>query len=170
MSIKTMALGVVVAAAAFAVPAEAQIWKRGDVVVRSDERVISRNDSRTYEGARCVQVQIDRYGDRRNTTVCDWDRDGVYGDSDDRRIYEQRRRDGRRDPGYGYWEYRNAGQRRAAEVHARNEARKREQEYERRQRELTRERQKREQDALKERQKREREAQKNRQKGNGRWG
>lgn len=165
MSIKTMALGVAVAAAAFAAPAGAQIWKRGDVVVRQDERVVTRTDSRVHDGARCVQVQLERYGSRRTETVCDWDRDGVYGDDGDRRVYEERRRAGRRDPGYGYWdyEYKNAGQRRKAEVHQRNEARKRDQERERREREILRERQKREQDALKERQKREREAQKRRQ-------
>jgi hypothetical protein len=148
MSIKTLALGVVVGAAAFAAPVEAQIWKRGDVVTRSDERVITRTDARTANGASCVSVQLERQRTRRTEQVCDWDRDGVYGDSDDRRM-EAQRRSGRTDNGV----YRNAGQRRAAEVHARNEARKREhklmkerekarRDYEKRQRELEREREK----------------------------
>ena len=165
MSIKTMALGVVVAAAAYAAPAQAQVWnQRGDVVVRSDDRIVNRS-ARTVNGVRCVDVQLDRSGRRRTERLCDWNRDGVYGNEADRR-YEERRRSGRRDDDSDY-RYRNAGQRRAAEVHARNEARKREQAYEKRQRELLKERQKREQELLKERQKREREAQKRRQAGNG---
>lgn len=157
MSIKTLALGAI-AAAAFAVPAQAQIWKRGDVVVRQDERVISRSDQRTIYGERCVDVRVDRLGSRRTERVCDYDRDGVYGDSDDRRIYDQRRRDSRYE--YDRGVYRNRGQARAAEVHARNEARKREREYEKRERERLKEHQKREREELKRRQKRN---------GNGRW-
>ena len=157
MSIKTLALGAI-AAAAFAVPAQAQVWKRaGDVIVRSDERVVTRSGSRTVSGVTCVDVQLDRYGSRRTERVCDYDRDGVYGDSDDRRIYDQRRRDDRYE--YDRGVYRNRGQARAAEVHRRNEARKREREYEKRERER-----------LKEHQKREREELKRRQRGNdGRW-
>jgi len=160
MSIMTMALGVVVAAAAYAAPAQAQVWnQRGDVVVRSDDRIVNRS-ARTVNGVRCVDVQLDRSGRRRTERLCDWNRDGVYGNEADRRYEERRRND-------SDYRYRNAGQRRAAEVHARNEARKREQAYEKRQRELLKERQKREQELLKERQKREREAQKRRQAGNG---
>lgn len=166
MSIKSLVFSAL-AVAAFAAPAQAQIWKRdGAVVVRQEDRVLSRSGTQTVYGVRCVDVRMDRYGTARTERVCDYDGDGVYGDADDRRIYDQRRRDSRYE--YDRGVYRNRGQARAAEVHARNEARKREKEYEKRERELLRERQKREQDALKERQKRERERQK-KGKGNGRW-
>jgi hypothetical protein len=156
MSITRIALGVV-AAAAFAVPMEAQIWSKvpqgrtspsGDVVLRRAEQV--------YDGARCELIEVNRNGRRAVERLCDYDRDGVFGDRDDRRIESERR-----DRGYGVYagnrSGQNRGQVRAAEVHARNEARKRQHEYDKRQREILRERQKREQEALKERQKRERE-------------
>ena len=160
MSFTRIALGVV-AAAAFAVPMEAQIWSKvpqgrtspsGDIVLRRAEQV--------YDGARCELIEVNRNGRRVVERLCDYDRDGVFGDRDDRRIESDRR-----DRGYGVYAGnrggQNRGQARAAEVRARNEARKRQQEYDKRQREILRERQKREQEVLKERQKRERERQKN---------
>lgn len=155
MSLTRIALGVV-AAAAFAVPMEAQIWSKvpqgrtspsGDIVLRRAEQV--------YDGARCELIEVNRNGRRSVERLCDYDRDGVFGDRDDRRIESDRR-----NRGAGVYAGnrggQNRGQARAAEVHARNEARKREKEYDKRQREILRERQKREQEILKERQKRER--------------
>lgn len=157
MNFTRIALGVV-AAAAFAVPVEAQIWSKvpqgrtspsGDVVLRRSEQV--------YDGARCELIEVNRNGRRAVERLCDYDRDGVFGDRDDRRIESERR-----DRGYGVYAGnrggQNRGQARAAEVHARNEARKRQKEHEKRQREILKERQKREQEILKERQKRERQS------------
>lgn len=161
MSLTRIALGVM-AAAAFAVPVEAQIWSKvpqgrtsssGDPVLRRAEQV--------YDGARCELIEVNRNGRRAVERLCDYDRDGRYGDREDRRI-ESDRRDRREGVYAGNRGGQNRGQARAAEVHARNEARKREREYDKRQREILRERQKREQEILKERQKRERDAQKRR--------
>lgn len=161
MSISKLALGMV-AAAAFAVPAEAQIWKNvpsgrtsssGDVVLRRAEQV--------YDGARCELIEVQRSGRRQVERVCDYDGDGVFGDRDDQRMESQRR-----ERGEGVYAGnrggQNRGQARAAEVHDRNEARKRAKQQEKRSREILKERHKREQEMLKERQKREREQQKNR--------
>lgn len=140
-----------VAAAVFALPLEAQIWKRGDVVTQSGDRVIRRSDGRIVNGVTCVDVQLDRYGSRRTEQVCDFDRDGVYGDTDDRRIEAQRREAARRNGGmygvsrdriYNGVVYRTPGEARAAEVRDRNEARRRQHEIEKRQRELERDREK----------------------------
>lgn len=164
MSFTRIALGVV-AAAAFAVPVEAQIWSKvpqgrtspnGDVVLRRSEQV--------YDGVRCELIEVDRNGRRAVERLCDYDRDGVFGDRDDRRIESERR-----DRGQGVYAGnrggQNRGQARAAEVRARNEARKREKEYDKRQREILRERHKREQEEIRDRQKRERETQKRKPRG-----
>ncbi|MBA3889761.1 MAG: hypothetical protein H0X64_04455 [Gemmatimonadaceae bacterium] len=156
MSIARIALGVV-AAAAFAVPVEAQIWSKvpqgrtspsGDVVLRRAEQV--------HDGVRCELIEVNRNGRRQVERLCDYNRNGVFGDRDDRRVEAERR-----DRGDGVYAGnrggQNRGQARAAEVRARNEARKRDQAYEKRQRDILKERQKREQEMLKERQKRERE-------------
>ena len=159
MSIKKFALGVV-AAAAFAVPAEAQIWR--DVLngrTTSDGGRVTRRAEGTYDGARCEMIEVVRKSGRSVERLCDYDRDGVFGDREDRRIETDRR-----NRGVGVYAGNRGGQTRgqarAAEVHARNEARKRDKEYDKREREILKERQKREQEVLKERQKRERDREK----------
>ena len=168
MSIKKFALGVV-AAAAFAVPAEAQIWR--DVMTgrtTSDGGRVTRRAEGTYDGARCELIEVQRGTRRSVERLCDYDRDGVFGDRDDRRIETDRR-----NRGVGVYAGNRGGQTRgqarAAEVRARNEARKHDKEYEKRQRELLKERQKREQEELKERQKREREKRERQKRGPGGW-
>lgn len=156
MNITKIALGVV-AAAAFAVPVDAQIWSRvPQGRTSADGNVVLRRAEQVYDGVRCELIEVDRNGRRSVERLCDYDRDGVFGDRDDRRIEAERR-----DRGEGVYAGnrggQNRGQARAAEVHARNEARKRDKEHQKRQRELLKERQKREQEALKERHKRERE-------------
>lgn len=153
MTIRSLALGMVVAAAAFAVPAEAQIWRNvpNGRTTESGDRVLRRAEQ-THDGARCELIEIDRRGRREVQRLCDYDRDGVFGDRDDRRIETDRR-----NRGYGVYAGNRGGQTRgqarAAEVHARNEARKREKEHEKRERKLLKERQKRERELQKQRQK-----------------
>lgn len=160
MTFTKFALGLV-AAAAFAIPAEAQIWTRVPTgrTTESGDRVLRRAEQ-TYDGARCELLEVNRNGRAQVERLCDYDRDGVFGDRDDRRI-ENDRRDRRQGVYAGNRGGQTRGQARAAEVHARNEARKREKDREKREREVLKERQKREQEILKERQKRERERQKN---------
>ena len=153
MTFTKFALGMV-AAAALAVPAEAQIWtKVPSGRTTSTGEVVLRRAEQTYDGARCELIEVRR--DRKTAVerMCDYDRDGVFGDRDDRRIEADRR-----NRGMGVYAGNRGGQTRgqarAAEVHARNEARKREKEREKRQREVLRERQEREREILRERQKR----------------
>lgn len=164
MSISKFAFGLV-AAAAFAVPAEAQIWSKATGRTTSSGDQVLRRAEQVYDGARCELLEVVRNGRREVERVCDYDGDRVYGDRDDRRIEADRRNRGM--GVYGNKGGATRGQARAAEVHARNDARKREKQQDKREREMLKERQKREQELLKERQKRERERQKARNKRDG---
>jgi len=95
---KTKFAFVAVAVAAFAMPAEAQIWKTvpGGSSSSNGERVIRRTEQ-VIEGRRCEVLVVERGAGRQTTERrCDWDRDGVYGDADDLRIEAQRGQSARR--------------------------------------------------------------------------
>lgn len=164
MSISKFAFGLV-AAAAFAVPGEAQVWSKVTGRTTSSGDQVLRRSEQTYDGARCELLEVERNGRRQVQRVCDYDGDRVFGDRDDRRIEADRRNRGM--GVYGNRGGATRGQARAAEVHARNDARKRDKDHDKREREILRERQKREQELLKERQKRERERLKARNKRGG---